>query len=63
MRKTKEDKRIDTLVAAAFNQHGKNIQFNIMDLGKIHDAGAAAAKAGQSVDDAVITAIAQYRQS
>lgn len=62
-RKTKQDKLIDSQVESAFNRHGKNIQFNIMDLGKIHDAGVRAAQAGNDVDEAVILAIEQYRQN
>jgi hypothetical protein len=59
-RQTKQEKQIDSLVAAAFNQYGYHIQFNIMDLGKIHKAGVDAVKAGQDLDAAMIAAIAQY---
>ena len=62
-RQTKEAKRIDNAVDAAFKTHGNNIQFNIMDLGKIHDAGVAAGQAGGDIDAAVIAAIAKYRQN
>jgi len=66
MKKTKESKRIDKAVEDAFNTHGKGFQkpmlkFHILDLGKIHDAGVAAAQAGQDIEAAVIAAIAKYR--
>jgi pyruvate-formate lyase len=60
-RQTKQEKQIDNLVEAAFNQHGHHIQFNVMDLGKIHRAGVDAVKAGQDLDAAMLAAIAQYR--
>jgi len=60
----KKKNPIDDAVAAAFNKHGSNIQFNIMDLGKIHDAGVLAAAGGMdAIDAAVIEAIAKYRQN
>ena len=62
-RQTKESKRIDAAVADAFRRLGNNIQFNIMDLGKIHDAGVAAGVAGQDIDAAVAGAIAKYQQN
>jgi hypothetical protein len=62
-RQTKQEKQIDNLVEAAFNRHGHNIQFNIMDLGKIHKAGVEAVKTGQDLDTAMLAAIAQYRVS
>jgi hypothetical protein len=60
-RKTKEEKRIEMATEQAFKLHGQNIQFNIMDLGKIHNAGVNAGKAGQSIEDAVKAAIEQYK--
>ncbi len=55
-----EAKRINKLVEAAFNKIGKNRQFNVMDLGKIHDAGVSAAHAGRDVEEAVKAACDQY---
>ena len=60
-RKTKESKRIDALVEAAFDRHGCNIQFNVMDLGEIHRAGVNALANGQDLDEAMKVAITQYR--
>lgn len=62
-RKSKQEKRIDDMVEAAFYKHGSNIQFNIMDLGKIHKAGVDALLAGQDLDAAILAAIASYRQN
>lgn len=60
-RKTKEAKRMEALVDDAFRRLGNNIQFNIMDLGKIHDAGMFALAGGQDLDTAMQAAIAKYR--
>lgn len=63
-RKSKEEKKIDELVAAAFKTHGDRIEFNIMDLSKISKAGRDAAAGGpEAIEQAVIAAIAKYRQS
>lgn len=59
-RQTKEEKRIEKAVEAAFNKFGKNRQFNIMDLGKIHAAGEKAAKDGGDIEEAVRQACDQY---
>lgn len=42
-RMTKREKQIEAAVTHAFNKHGTNVQFDIMDLGKISAAGKAAA--------------------
>ena len=62
-RKTKTEKLIEQQVEAAFQRHGSRVQFNVMDLSKIMNAGHVAARAGTSVDDAMIAAVAQYRQN
>ena len=62
-RKTKAEKVIDAQVEAAFQRHGSCVQFNVMDLGKIMNAGRDAAIAGTSVDDAMVAAVEQYRQN
>jgi hypothetical protein len=61
-RQTKQDKQIDQAVEAAFYRHGNHVQFNIMDLSKIHRAGVEAVKAGQDLDTAMLAAVAKYRQ-
>ena len=58
-RLTKEEKRIEAAVAAAFRKVGSNRQFNIFDLAKINNAGNAAAKAGQDIEAAVAAACDQ----
>lgn len=62
-RKTSVDKAIDEQVETAFQKHGSCVEFNVMDLGKIMNAGRDAARAGTSVDDAVIRAVEQYRKN
>lgn len=62
-RMTKAQKQIENQADAAFQQHGSNIQFNIFDLRRIRNAGIKAGVKGESVEAAVIAAIAQYRKS
>lgn len=59
-RQTKEDKRIEAAVNAAFYKHGNCRQFSIMDLGKIRNAGIEAGKAGQDINAAVAAACDEY---
>jgi len=56
-------KKLGAEINRLFKQHGNNIQFNIMDLGKIHKAGADAAEAGEDMEAAVVAAIKKYRVS
>lgn len=59
-RLTKEEKRIQAAVEAAFKKIGNNRQFGIFDLAKINNAGNAAGKAGQDIEAAVSAACDQY---
>ena len=59
----KKIKEMESAVETSFNQHGKNIQFSIMDLPAIHKAGIDAARAGESIDDAIKAAIEKYRKN
>jgi hypothetical protein len=59
-RKSKEEKRIEAAAEAAFNKVGRGRQFDVMDLGKIHDAGVAAGVAGQDIEAAVSAACDKY---
>jgi len=59
-RKTKEEKRIEAAVDAAFSKVGNRRQFNIFDLSKIQAAGVAAGKAGEDIEAAVSKACDQY---
>ena len=54
-------KKLDAAITAAFNQHGRGIQFNIMDLGKLKRDVQAAYEAGGEIDAAMVTAVAKYR--
>ncbi len=62
-RMTKEEKRIEKETEQAFNKNASGIQFDIMDLGKIHQAGVNAGKANQSIEEAVKAAIQTYRKN
>jgi maltose-binding protein MalE len=59
----KANKALDELVAQAYNRHGNNVQINIMDISNIYRDCKAAHAAGSTMDDAMITAIAKYRQN
>jgi len=56
-------KKLDAEINRLFKQHGNNIQFHIMDLGKIHKAGADAAASGEDIEAAVVAAINKYKLS
>lgn len=58
----REKNRLDRLVDQAFCIHGNRVQFNIMDLGKIHAETLAAVVGGGDVNEAMIAAVAKYRQ-
>jgi hypothetical protein len=60
-RQTKEDKRIEKAVDEAFKKNSSGIQFNVMDLGKISEAGIKAGKEGKDIEAAVKEAIEKYR--
>ncbi len=60
-RMTKQEKNVENAVDKYFKIHGNNIQFNIMDLGKIHSAGVNAGLTGGNIEQAVINAIEKYR--
>lgn len=62
-RKTKGKNRIETEVHAAYKKHGNGGQVDIMDLGKILQAGTDAGKQGQGIEAAVLAAIQHYRKN
>ena len=62
-RETKESKRIDAAVDAAYYRNGNGIQVNIFDLSKIMNAGRAAIISGGDVDAAIIAALKIYRKN
>jgi hypothetical protein len=53
-------KAIDRVVEKAFGACSQGLQFNIMDLGKIHAAGVHAYQAGEDVTAAVRAACQTY---
>lgn len=61
-RMTKAAKAIENAVAAAYYKHFNCVQVDVMDLGKIMNVGRDALKSGSNLDDAMIAAVAQYRQ-
>lgn len=56
-------KAIENQVDAAFRVHGQCVQINVMDVGKVLEAGRAAGRAGGDIDGAVKAAVEQYRQN
>lgn len=63
VRMSKEEKRIERETDAAFNKHGSGVQFDMMDLSKITQAGKTAARTGASIEEAVKAAIQVYRKN
>jgi hypothetical protein len=62
-RMTKAEKLVEMEVERSFKVHGSGVQFDIMDLGKITEAGKSAAKAGTNIEEAVKAAIQTYRKN
>lgn len=63
-RQSKADKVAEARVTAAYNAVAEGVQINVLDLGKIHDAGMAAVKAGgddEAVRSAVREAVTKFR--
>lgn len=56
-------KEVEALVEKVFYQVASGVQINIMNLGKISKAGVDAYLAGADVKQAVIDAVAQYREN
>jgi len=53
-------KILDDEINKFYLQHAKGKSINIMDIGKVFDAGRTAAKAGQSVEEAVKAAVEKF---
>jgi hypothetical protein len=62
-RMTKAEKALETAFTAAFKVHGNCVEFNVFDLGKIHNESLDAARNGGSMEEAVKAAVAKYRQN
>ena len=63
-------KKLDDAISKAYYRNGNNVQVNMMDIGKIYDAGKKAYEAADTVeaadaalDEAMKAAIAKYRQN
>ena len=52
-RMTKEEKRIEREVNAAFSKVAQGREINVMDIGKVMQAGEDAGKAGKDIHTAV----------
>ena len=59
----RQSNKLDKEVEKAFSRHGRNIQFGVMDLGKISGETRNAVLAGEDIDNAMKTAVAKYRKS
>lgn len=62
-RMTKAAKAIENAVHEAYNKHFNCVPVDMMDLGKIMNVGRDALKTGANLDDAMIAAVATYRQN
>ncbi len=56
-------KQLDKEIERLYKIHGQNIQINIMDIGKIFNAGRQAYETGGDMEKAVQDAIAQLRKN
>ncbi len=59
-RMSKQEKAIKENVDAAFLKYSNGNPINMMDIGKVLDAGRDAAKNGQDIDAAVKAAFEKY---
>lgn len=62
-RQSRVDREIEHEIDRLFYKHGANVQFNVMDLSKITQAGKQAHAAGQDIEPAIIAAIAAVRKN
>jgi hypothetical protein len=62
-RMTKEEKALEKAHDAAFSKNCSNVQFDIMDLGKMHKEWNSLVGAGKSHDDAMIEVRQKYRKN
>lgn len=61
-RKTKLEKILEAKYNELFRSKGNNIQFDMMDLGKMHDEWNESVMKGQSYEDAMDAVIQKYRK-
>lgn len=60
-KQTKEEKRIDKEVEAAYAKHGQGVQIPMMEIGSIYAAGRNAVKNNESIEEAVKAQIEKIR--
>jgi hypothetical protein len=53
-------KKLSDEIARLFKQHSNGVQFNIMDLGKLHKDVEAANDAGENLEAAMVAAVRKY---
>lgn len=56
-KKTPKEKAIDTLIEKLYGIHAAGKSINVMDIGKVFDAGHEAVRTGNSLDEAVKAAV------
>jgi hypothetical protein len=59
----REENKLDKEIEKIYNRVGAGVQIDMFDISKIFKAGKDAHIAGQSVEEAVKAAIAQYRKN
>lgn len=62
-RRNRTETPLDREISAAYRANGHGIQINILNIRHVYAAGRAAAAAGESVEAAVVAAIARYREN
>ena len=54
-------KQLDKAIADSYHRLGDRVEINIMDICKIYKDVEAGFNSGQTIDEAMVTAIAKYR--
>jgi hypothetical protein len=62
-RRTKAEKQLDDSIDNAYSRLGNGVEVMMFDLSKIFSETREAVAAGSTVDDAMASAIAKYRQN
>lgn len=54
---------IDREIERIYYRVGQGVQIGVLDIGKVYDAGRAAALAGGNLEAAIVAAVALYRKN
>jgi len=57
------NKQLDKEIERIYSQHGNGVQIGMMDIPRIFTAGHQAHEAGESIEGAILAAIAKYRRN